>query len=302
MAIGKRLFLFLFINLAVILSLSILLSLLGVNHYITANGIDFTALLIFCSVFGMGGAFISLWISKPIAKWTMKIKIISPQSPGQFADLVNSVHTLAKAAKLPKMPEVGIYESPEINAFATGPSKSNSLVAVSTGLLESMDQEQTMGVLAHEVAHIANGDMVTMTLIQGVVNTFVMVLARVIAFAVSSAFSRDSEEGIGQSPFMHMMIVFALEMLLMPIGMIVVAHFSRIREFRADKGSATINGRQGMIAALKALQVAQARAYASSSSTHASMSSLQISNRPSKVSLFSTHPSLEDRIRALGGK
>ena len=292
---GKRVLVFLTVNFAVIITISIILSMLGVNHYITDQGIDFGSLLIFCSLFGMGGAFVSLYMSKWAAKRMMGVQIIDPNAPGEMGELVHQIHNLAKAARLPKMPDVGIYESPELNAFATGRSRSNSLVAVSTGLLRSMNRDQVEGVLAHEVSHIANGDMVTMTLVQGVVNAFVMFIARIIAFGISQAGS-DDEEGMGSSPFMHMMIVIALEMALMPLGMIVVAYFSRGREFRADAGSATLVGSNKMISALEAL----GRNANSLSAGQDAFASLKIAGRPSRMTkLLSMHPPLEDRIQAL---
>ena len=293
---GRRILLFFVINIAIITTISILLSVLGVEHYITPYGLNLGALLIFCLAFGMGGAFISLWMSKWAAKTFMGVKIIKPGAPGEAGRLVQRVHDIARLAQLPKMPEVGIYSSPELNAFATGPSKSNSLVAVSEGLLRNMNENEVEGVLAHEVSHIANGDMVTMTLIQGVVNAFVMFLARIIAFAITSATSRDGERGIGSSPLAHMFIVIALQMLLMPIGMLVVAYVSRKREFRADAGSAKLVGKEKMIVALQRLQ--KNMGYVDES--HASFTSLKISGRPSKfAALFSTHPPLKDRIAAL---
>lgn len=293
---GRRIFLFLIVNFAIIITISILLSVLGVEYYITPRGLDLKDLLIFCLVFGMGGAFISLWMSKWIAKKMMKVQVIKPGSPGEAGRLVQRVHNIAKAARLPKMPEVGIYPSPEVNAFATGPSKKNSLVAVSEGLLQNMNDDEVEGVLAHEISHIANGDMVTMTLIQGVVNAFVMFLARVIAFAIASATSRDKNSGIGSSPIAHIFLVIALELILMPLGMVVVAYVSRKREFRADAGSARLVGRNKMIAALERLR----KNMGHMEKGHASITSLKISGRPSKfMAILSTHPPLEDRIAAL---
>src|SRR3989339_1813106 len=184
MRIAKRIFLFMAVNVLILLTLSITLNILGVRPYLNANGIDYGALMTFCLVWGIGGAFISLGLSRIMAKWMMGVQVIPPNtSDPALSSLVQTVHNLAKAAGLPKMPEVGYYNSPEINAFATGPTKSRALVAVSAGLLESMDRAQLEGVLAHEISHIANGDMVTMTLLQGVINAFVMFLARVIAFS-----------------------------------------------------------------------------------------------------------------------
>jgi heat shock protein HtpX len=256
----------------------------------------------FCLVWGMGGAFISLGISRMMAKWTMGVRVIDPQTRDpELQSLVQRVHQLAKSAGLPAMPEVGIYDSPEINAFATGPTRSRSLVAVSTGLLQRMNQSEVDGVLSHEIAHVANGDMVTMTLVQGVVNAFAMFLARAIAYAIATATSgnRDREEGGGFSNGTYFIAQFVLEMIFLVLGSIVVAWFSRYREFRADRGGARIGGRDQMIAALQALR----RTYDSvnpNSSSQASVQTLKISNHGSGIfRLFSTHPPLEERIERL---
>jgi len=279
----KRVFLFMAVNLLVVLTISIVLSVLGVGPYLSARGIDYGSLAAFCLVWGMGGAFVSLSLSRVMAKWSMGVQL---QASGP---LVETVHGLARRAGLPAMPEVGVYDSPEPNAFATGPTKSRALVAVSTGLLESMNQEELEGVLGHEIAHVANGDMVTMTLIQGVVNAFVMFLARVIAFALSR--NSDREDGRG----MERLTVFALEMVLGILGMVVVAWFSRHREFRADAGSAKLGGREKMIAALQALQ-RRFEPY----DTQESLATLKIAGgRGGFLALISTHPPLADRIAAL---
>lgn len=288
----KRIGLFLLTNIAVIVMVSIILNLLGVGGYYTPEGIDHTALLIFCGVWGMVGAFISLRMSKFMAKKFMGVQIVDGQ--GQYAALVNTVHQLAKQANLPKMPEVGVYNSPEVNAFATGPSKKNSLVAVSTGLLQGMRQDEIEGVLAHEISHIENGDMVTMTLIQGVVNAFVMFFARIAAFAVSN-FLSDDEEGQGLGFFAHIMVIMVFELIFGLLGSIVVAFFSRFREFKADAGAARLAGREKMIAALERLKqqtVIDKRGEG--------LATLKISNRKTGLAnLIATHPSLDDRIKAL---
>src|SRR5690242_3252956 len=223
---AKRVVLFLVTNLAIVLTLSIILSLLGVGRYIGPNGIDLGSLAIFCFVWGMGGAFISLAISRWTAKRMTGVKLVDGRSGDATADwLYATVAQLTQKANLP-MPEVGIYPSEEVNAFATGPSKNKSLVAVSSGLLRSMRREEVEGVLAHEVAHIANGDMVTMTLLQGIVNAFVMFLARIIAYALTSRGGSRDDRGAAPS----YMVVWMLELVLGVIGMIVVAWFSRQRE------------------------------------------------------------------------
>ena len=282
----KRISLFLAVNLLVVVTISVVLQVLGVGPYLSARGIDYRSLAVFCLVWGMGGAFISLGLSRIMAKWSMGVKVLDPRSGDA---LVTTVHRLAQRAGLPAMPEVGIYDSPEPNAFATGPTKSRALVAVSTGLLESMSQDELEGVLAHEIAHIANGDMVTMTLVQGVINAFVMFLARVIAFALSQSSGRDSRRST------DMMTVMALEIGFGFLGMIVVAWFSRLREFRADAGSARLGGREKMIAALQALQ----RRFEPSDAQE-SYATLKIAGgRSGFMTLISTHPPLADRIKAL---
>lgn len=299
MAWAKRIFLFLAVNALVVITVSTILRVLGVEPYLQANGLNLESLAIFCLLWGMGGAFISLAISRMMAKWMMGVKVIDPNTrDAQLQELVQTVHQLSKAAGLPKMPEVGIYESPEVNAFATGPTKSRSLVAVSTGLLQRMRQNEMEGVLGHEVAHIANGDMVTMTLIQGVVNAFVMFLARVIAYAIMQATRGDDRDREGGMSFLaYHLTVFALEMVFMILGSIVVAWFSRYREFRADKGGARLAGRDKMVAALQSLQ----RTY-EIADPHAqpAVASLKISHRSTGFrALFSTHPPLTERIARL---
>lgn len=289
----KRIGLFLLTNLAVIVMVSVILNLLGIGQYRTVGGLDMKALLAFCAVWGFVGSFISLAMSKFMAKRFMGVKIIDGQ--GQYAALVNKVHQLAKQANLPKMPEVGIYNSPEVNAFATGPSKKNSLVAVSTGLLNGMSDEEVEGVLAHEISHIANGDMVTMALLQGVINAFVMFFARIAAFAVENLLRGDDEEGSGLGGLAYMFTVFAFEIVFGLIGSFVVAFFSRHREFRADAGAARLAGKQKMIAALERLKN---QTYFDKRGE--AMASFKINNKKGGfAAMLSTHPSLDDRIKAL---
>jgi heat shock protein HtpX len=286
----KRIFLFGLVNVLVVVTISITLSLLGVQPYLTANGLDLGALALFCLIWGMGGAFISLALSRVMAKWMMGVKVIDPKTAsGGSLELVRLVHGLAERAGLPAMPEVGIYESPELNAFATGPTKARALVAVSTGLLASMDRASLEGVLGHELTHVANGDMVTMTLIQGVVNAFVMFLARVIAFALTRSLKRESRG------FVQMLIVIVLQIGLSLLGSLVVAWFSRWREFRADAGGARLAGREKMIGALQRLQeryrpLEAKPAYAA----------LKIAGKTGGLlSFFASHPPLDARIAAL---
>lgn len=299
----KRIALFLLTNILIIATISIVTSLLGLQPYLTANGINYESLAVFCLIWGMGGAFISLAISRKMAKWTMGVRVIDPDRASSSLEqgLVTRVHNLARTAGLSVMPEVGIYDSPELNAFATGPTKSRSLVAVSTGLLQRMDHDEVEGVLAHEVAHIANGDMVTMTLVQGVVNAFVMFFARIAAFAVSRVLagqSDDGDEASAANPWVHMGLVFLFDILFGILGSIVVLAFSRAREYRADAGAARYAGASKMIKALECLQ----RSTVFVEDGHKSLATMKIASKPGGVmSLFMTHPSLEDRIARLKG-
>ena len=288
---AKRVVLFLVTNLLVVLTLSVVLSVLGVGRYAGPGGLDIRSLAIFCLVWGMGGAFISLQISRWAAKQATGMKLVDGQSGrGEAAWLYQTVERLTRQAGLP-MPEVGIYDSPEVNAFATGPSKSRSLVAVSSGLLRGMRQNEVEGVLAHEVAHIANGDMVTMTLIQGVMNAFVMFLARLIASLLRGN-SRDNNGGYA----MNYLVVIVLEIGLGILGSMVTAWFSRQREFRADYGGATLAGRGNMLAALQRLAANQRLI----DPRHEALATMKISGAPKNyMMLFSTHPPLEQRIAAL---
>src|SRR5438876_554547 len=207
--ISKRIFLFLAVNTLVLLTISLVLSVLGVRYRLGSG--QYGPLMVFCLVWGMGGAFISLGLSRLMAKWFMGVEVIDPRTSNpDLQELVQTVHGLAQRARLPAMPQVGIYDSPEVNAFATGPSRSRSLVAVSRGLLQAMRRDELEGVLGHEIAHIANGDMVTMTLIQGVINAFVMFLARVLAFAVSQAM-RSRDDGRGGNYFVQYILVHLFE-------------------------------------------------------------------------------------------
>jgi heat shock protein HtpX len=301
MQMAKRIGLFLVTNVLVMVSISIVLNLLGVRGYITDQGLDYQALMIFCLVWGMGGALISLMLSRFMAKQMMGVQVIDPRrASGYEGQLVERVHRLAKNAGLSVMPEVGIYDSPELNAFATGPTRNRSLVAVSTGLIQRMDDEELEGVLAHEIAHVANGDMVTLTLIQGVVNAFVMFLARVIAFAIAQALRDRNERGEGMSPFVQMMVTMLLEIVFMIFGTMVVAAFSRWREFRADAGGARLAGREAMVRALQKLQ----RTYdiVDPDTSKPAIEAMKISGRMGKFGmLFASHPPLEKRIARLQG-
>ena len=301
MQIAKRIFLFLLTNILVMATVSILLQVFGFHGYMSAYGIDYQQLMIFCLVWGMGGSFISLLISRWMAKRMMGVHVIDPRRAGGYqADLVERVHRIAKNAGLSTMPEVGIYESPELNAFATGPTKNRSLVAVSTGLLDRMSADELEGVLAHEISHVANGDMVTLTLLQGVVNAFVMFLARVLAFAIAQALRDRDERGGGVSGMAQYAITFVLEIVFMILGSIVVAAFSRWREFRADAGGARLAGRDAMVGALRKLQATYE--IVDPEADQPAMAAMKISSRRGGfLSLFSSHPPLATRIARLEG-
>jgi heat shock protein HtpX len=276
---AKRIVLFLITNLAIVATLSIILAFLGVRP---GGGLE--SLAIFSLVWGMGGAFISLQMSRWIAKRATGVRLIDGRSGRQELDWVyNTVERLTRQANLP-MPEVGVYESAEVNAFATGPSKSRSLVAVSTGLLRSMRPNEVEGVLAHEVAHIANGDMVTMTLLQGIINAFVIFFARVIA----SMMSRNDERP-------SYLVIFALEIGLGVLGSLITAWFSRLREFRADRGAAHLAGRENMIGALQRLMANRELV----DTSHQALATMKINGARGWMVFFSTHPPLEQRIAAL---
>ena len=295
---AKRVLLFLATNLAVVVVLSLvvnLLTALGVIPPFGRGGL--TGLAVFCLIWGMGGSFISLQISRWVAKRSMGVRLVDGRTGQPDLDwLHETVGRLARQAGLP-MPEVGYYESPEVNAFATGPSRSRSLVAVSTGLLRGMRREEVEGVLGHELAHVANGDMVTMTLLQGVLNAFVMFFARIVASVVSSAISRrDDDERPGFLDHMiYMAVVMVMEIALGILASLITAWFSRRREFRADAGSARLAGRDRMLAALRRLQ-SQRELVAPGNQA---LAAFKISGRPGFLALLSTHPPLVQLFRAL---
>ncbi|WP_191562007.1 protease HtpX [Metabacillus idriensis] len=291
---AKRIFLFILTNILVLTTIGIVLSVLGVDPYAnTAGGIDLISLLIFSAVVGFTGSLLSLAMSKWMAKMMMGVKVLKPdQSLSAYErELVERVHRLSRAAGIRKMPEVGVYQSREVNAFATGPSKNNSLVAVSTGLLEEMDDAAIEGVLAHEVAHISNGDMVTMTLLQGIVNTFVVFLARIAAW-IASRFVRED-----MAPIVHFIAVLVFQILFSILGSLVVFAYSRYREFHADNGGADLAGKDKMVHALRSLKGYTQRI----NDEQSSVATLKISGKRG-LALFSTHPDLDERIRRLEAK
>ncbi len=285
----KRIALFLLTNIAVVAVLGIVASLLGVNRYLTANGLNLGSLLGFAFIMGFGGAIISLLMSKPIAKWSSGLQMIDQPRTQDEAWIVETVRKFADKAGI-GMPEVGIFEG-DPNAFATGAFKNSALVAVSTGLLQGMTREEVEAVIGHEVAHIANGDMVTMTLIQGVMNTFVVFLSRVIGYAVDSFLRKgdnnNSGPGIG-----YYVSTIVLDILLGFLASLIVAWFSRQREFRADAGAAQLMGRrQPMINALARLGGVH------TAELPKNMAAMGIAGGMGQ--LFSTHPPIEERIAAL---
>lgn len=292
----KRIVLFIAVNILVVATVSILMSILGIGQYMTSAGIQYGPLLGFCFVWGMVGSLIALLLSKKMAKWMMGVQIITLEGPHK--NLVETVHRLSRRAGLTEMPEVGIYQDQTFNAFATGPSRNNSLVAVSSGLLSSMNQNEIEGVLAHEVAHIANGDMVTMALVQGVVNAFVMFFSRIAAYAITQAMRSEDDES-RPSPFIHMMLVFALDIVFGLLAAPIVAWFSRYREYRADRGGADLAGKEKMIAALNALSRAYPQLADIKIESNPNFKSMQISSKDSVMRLFSTHPPLAERIAVL---
>jgi len=288
---GKRIFLFIVTNIAVVLTLTIVLSVLGVGRYVGPGGLNIGALATFCFVWGMGGAFISLQMSRWIAKRATGMTIVNGHTGDPNADGVYAmIAGLTQKAGLP-MPEVGIYDSPEVNAFATGPSKSRALVAVSTGLLRSMRDEEVEGVLGHEITHIANGDMVTMTLLQGVINAFVMFLARLIAYVIANRGGNDRRGYNGGS----FLVVIVLQVVLGILGSLITAWFSRQREFRADRGGALLAGRDRMIGALRRLAANRDMV----DTQHQTLATLKINGSRHWMVFFATHPPLEARIAAL---
>jgi len=290
---GKRIFYYLATNILVLLTISIVLNITNIGSYIENDRINFTTLLIFSAIIGFTGSFISLAMSRWMAKRMMGVKVINPDAPQHEYEraVVEKVHRLARTAGLVHMPEVGIYHSPEVNAFATGATKKRSMVAVSAGLLNEMDDDAVEGVIAHEVAHIANGDMVTMTLLQGIVNTFVVFLSRIVAF-VASRFVREEV-----APLVHLIAVIVFQLIFSVLGSLVVFGYSRHREFHADKGGADLAGKDKMRHALEMLKVYTSRA--SGKEEQAAVATMKINSKGKKSMLFSTHPDIDERIRRL---
>ena len=286
----KRIVLFLATNLAIVLVLSFTMRILGVEPYLTENGLNLGSLLVFAAVMGFGGSFISLAISKWMAKKSMGVRVIETPSNSTEFWLMETIRKYAADAGI-KMPEVGIYDAPDVNAFATGMTRNSSLVAVSSGLLRQMSREEAEAVLGHEIAHVANGDMVTLALIQGVVNTFVMFLSRVIGHTVDRVVFKN-EEGHGPAFFVTMIVA---ELVLGILASIIVMWFSRQREFRADRGGASLAGRGAMIAALERLNSLHPHPLPDKMAAFGSAGG----SPQGWKRLFMTHPPLEERIAAL---
>jgi heat shock protein HtpX len=288
----KRIALLIATNIAIMVVLSIVVSVLGLDRYLTREGLNLQALLLFSAVLGFGGAFISLLLSKWMAKASMGVQVI--QQPRNETEhwLVNTVRQQAEAAGI-GMPEVGIFDSPDPNAFATGANKNSALVAVSTGLLNNMRRNEVEAVLGHEVSHVANGDMVTLTLIQGVMNTFVFFLARVIGFIVDRVLLKNERDGVGIG---YIATVIVAQIVLGILAGMIVAWFSRKREFRADAGGAHLAGTSAMVGALEAL-----RRVHSPTALPEKMQAFGIRSGPPQgwQRLFMSHPPLEERIAAL---
>ena len=294
MSFIKRFGVFILTNLLIMVTIGIVWGIVSTFFLRGLQG-NIVTLMAYSAVVGMTGAFISLAMSRMMAKWMMGVKIIEDgeQHP-ELRKLVMKVHQFARSAGLQVMPQVGYYESPDLNAFATGPTKNRSLVAVSTGLMQRMNEAEIDGVLAHEVAHIANGDMVTMTLVQGVVNTFAIFFSRIVAGILASNVEEKNR------PMVRWIATIVCDIAFTLLGSIIVAWFSRKREFRADSGSASIVGKDKMIAALRKLQQVYELPL-EPDENNGSFATMQISHRSKggMMALFKSHPDLEDRIQAL---
>ena len=297
---AKRVGLFILVNLLVMVTISILIGLAGMWFHLPRGGLQ--TLAVYSLIYGFAGALISLALSRVMAKWMMGVQVIpTDTSDPDLRELVQMVHGLAQQARLPEMPQVGIYESPDINAFATGPTKSRALVAVSTGLMSSMRRSEVEGVLGHEIAHIANGDMVTMTLLQGVVNAFAFFLSRLLAMLITQAMRSRDDRDSGGGGWVQFLMAQVFEMFFLMLGAIVVCWFSRQREYRADAGGARFAGREKMIGALQALQrLHDPEVIAAAANHNQAFQAMQISGRSGGLmALFSSHPPLEERIARL---
>lgn len=300
---GKRVLLFILTNILVITTILIVWSLITTYTGISGSfesggpglGINYGSLMVFSLLVGFAGSFISLGMSRWIAKKMMKVNVLNPegQLTAKEREIVEKVHRFSRAAGLMHMPEVGIYPSREVNAFATGPSKKRSLVAVSAGLLDTMDDEAVEGIIAHEVAHVSNGDMVTMTLLQGVVNTFVVFFSRIVAILVSRLVNSDMQMIVRFASIIVFQILFSI------LGSIVVSAYSRRREFHADRGGADLAGRDKMTHALRSLKMHVDRAKVDDRTDDSAIQTMKINGKGNMMTLFSSHPDLDDRIARL---
>ncbi|SDJ97974.1 protease HtpX [Sediminibacillus albus] len=301
---GKRVLFFLLTNILVMTTIVIVWSIITTFTDIGGSfetggsglGIDYGSLMVFSLLVGFIGSFMSLAMSRWMAKKMMKVKVLDPDGSlaAQERALVEKVHRLSRAAGLMHMPQVGIYQSPEVNAFATGPTKKRSLVAVSSGLLSSMDDDAVEGVIAHEIAHVSNGDMVTMTLLQGVVNTFVVFLSRIVAIIVSRLVRSEMQMVVRFAAIIVFQILFSI------LGSIVVSAYSRWREYRADRGGADLAGRDKMAHALRSLKAQVNRAHLNNDRTDdAAIQTMKINGKSGVAKLFSSHPDLDERIARL---
>lgn len=290
MSLMKRIFFFTLVNILVMTSVTILTGIICTFLYgsSTPPQGSLIPLILFAGLFGMGGSFISLFLSKWMAKRMMGLQMIDLNTKdSQAREVVEMVHNMARKARLKKMPEVGIYDSNEMNAFATGPSRSNSLVAVSSGLVRSLNHGELEAVIGHEVAHIANGDMVTLALIQGIINTFVIFLSRILANLVASQFERNRH-------IIEFALIIVMQIAFSMLGSIVVAYFSRLREYRADTGGARFSSRENMISALRSLSRQTIEPQKDDQ-----LAAFKIDGTSSIMALFRTHPPLEQRIARL---
>lgn len=292
----KRFFLFIAVNLLIVTTLSLILRIFNVQPYLTANGIDMKALLLFCLIWGMGGALISLFLSKHLVKWQMGVKSIDPMKAStQELMLYELTQRIARSAGIQSV-EVGIFPSHQLNAFATGATKRSALVAVSSGMLEKMSESEIEGVLGHEISHIRSGDMVTMTLLQGTVNAFAMFLSRILAYALTRG--SNSRDRRSSPPIAQYLLTTLFEIVFLLFGSIAVASFSRYREFQADRGSGALVGREKMILALKRLKQSQEVETGRELKAVQSLC-INAKRKTSWMRLFATHPDLDMRIQAL---
>lgn len=293
----KRILLFLGTNILVMFTIMVIVSITGAGRFISGDTLQLAPLMVYSLIIGFTGSIISLMMSRFMAKFSYGIKPITPETArnDEEAWLVATVYAMAARAGMRVMPEVGIYDSGELNAFATGPSKNKALVAVSSGLLYRLDKGSVEGVIGHEIAHIVNGDMVTMTLLQGIVNTFVTFFANIAAWAVAQAVSKGEDEEGGMSYAVYGIVRFIFSIVFMILGSIIVMWFSRVREYSADKGGAEFAGKENMISALEALK----RNFGEDDPRYAAAGTYKISSGSKFLSLFSTHPDLDDRIEKL---